>query len=332
MKSRKHKFYLSPPVDDVALLDEVGRKFARRIGGDLPSRAELIAYADEHGMETATAIWYLCLRARSGLAELADDGAAIPTARQWAVKPRLVLIPSMFYREYPDVGGNGAHFLQIARSAGFEVEMIETLSRGPIDQNVRTITREITSRMKQWSEPVWFFTLSRSGMELRMAIQSAPDLFSGRRWGWINASGLPYGNSLADQELSTPLRRLRWWLIGKKIDFPSAHLRAMGEVAARKLGDFTLPPSIRVINVVPVPLPAHISTSLIGKYKKICKFGPSDGMTTSHASVIEPGEHLPIWGADHYLRTSHVNPIFHRLFHYIAADENRRRSEEKIHG
>jgi hypothetical protein len=82
-----------------------------------------------------------------------------------------------------------------------------------------------------------------------------------------------------------------------------------------------LPPGLRVVNLIGVPLHSHVQQrSLFKRYGWMQEMGPNDGISLLSDLVVEPGLIYPLWGADHYFRTPQVSPLLYRLFRLIRRE------------
>jgi hypothetical protein len=80
----------------------------------------------------------------------------------------------------------------------------------------------------------------------------------------------------------------------------------------------SLPPSLRVVNLIGVPLHSHVQQrSLFKRYAAMQALGPNDGMALLPDLLVEAGQTYPLWGADHYFRTPQVSPLLYKLFRYV---------------
>jgi hypothetical protein len=83
-------------------------------------------------------------------------------------------------------------------------------------------------------------------------------------------------------------------------------------------GEVNVPPHVRVVNLLGVPLHSHVQQrSLFKRYGWMASLGPNDGMSLLRDLLVEPGVIYPLWGADHYFRTPQVSSLLYRLFRYL---------------
>jgi hypothetical protein len=313
----KKKFYLSAPQDDVGFLANLKKSHAEEIR-KIPSRERLIEITRSEGIDIATGIFYLSLFEDPMNAVWIKKMEAQPVAAATVNEKRgkVFVIPAMFYKEFPEVGGHGPHITEIARQCGFDAELLETCSPGPLHKNVEIIYEAIG---KDPSDRIWLVSLSRGGLEVRLAIEKyGKDFPFHKVKGWINTCGFPTGSTLTDINLETWQGRIRWWVIGKIMKCDVKFLEQMGEKAHAHKPFPQIPASLKVINVIPFARQWHVQMSLIGRFKTLTRYGPNDGITTTRSSLIDGYPTYPLWAADHFFRNDKVVPLLYRLFHAIG--------------
>jgi hypothetical protein len=316
VNGRLFRGYGDAPVDEVGLAWRA-EDTVRRLQGRVPDTQDLKRIASEHGLDFATTVFYrgvLASPAHGEFVRLIDEYPAAPIAR--AAQSKLLVVPAMFYRERPDLGGGGELVATIARACGFRAEVIRTGSRGSISENASAIWEAIEKEERE--SHLWLFSLSKGGGEVRLALQSHPDdEVLGRIRGWINASGIVRGSHFIDYMLGTPAHRLRTRALCLAIGTSYAGIRELQTTHGYWQDDFRPPGSMTIINLVGVPLGSHVQKGLVGRYRRLGMLGPNDGFVLLPDTLIHPGLIYPIWGSDHLFRSPQVSPLLYRLFNLL---------------
>lgn len=279
--------------------------------------AVLAQLTREHGVDTATALWYDRVRSAEPhrafieAVEAVDADAALPPT-----SARVLVAPAAFWREYPQFGADGAAVLAVARGLGMDAEMIRTPSTGSVSENARVIREALA---KEADGSVILASLSKGGADVRVALEQDPAPTRKVR-AWINVCGLVHGTPLVDEVLDGPWwRRLavraflaRWragfGLIRELRHGPGAPL------AARAVA----PAGVLVVNVVACPLGIHTAGAITRRHRMLAALGPNDGSTLLHDAVVDGGVIYPVWGADHYFRTPEAPLLIRRILLHLG--------------
>lgn len=308
--------HVAPMVDEVGLLARAAEEVVR-FGGCMPDRPQLQTLVETHGVELATAVFY------QGILESTTHGPFVKAVDAEKVAPlptpsrlHLLLVPALYYQELPQYGGDGQAIASIARACGLQVTIAPLLSKGSLSDNAAILWETLCGMA---GDDVLLLSLSVGGGEVRIMLDEhagAPQL--ARLRGWVNVCGLVRGIPLATRVLRNPLRRLHTMTVCKAIGLDFALVRELDPDHAYWQGAMALPPTLRVVNLIGVPLHSHVQQrSLFKRYSWMQKLGPNDGMALLTDLLVEPGLIYPLWGADHYFRTPQVSPLLYKLFRYL---------------
>lgn len=295
--------FAAPPCDEAAL-----RAQARRLLAGRPFHVAWLAEATaQHGPDLATAMAYEALLADPGNAELLaklQEGSAEGL--------HLAIIPTMYHRERPEIGGDGSLVAAIATRLGAHVETVPVASLGAIAANAELIA----NTMRRWEAPRWLVTLSKGSADLKCALLREPTLWS-RVAGWISLAGMPGGTPLAEARPGRPIAHalLRAWLAWRGAD--GAMLAEMGATGALSRAPLVPPTDLPVVNIVGLPLASHLRAPVDRAWRFLATNGPNDGCVPL-AKALLPGRTIPLWGADHYLRTPELQPLLAGLLTWAA--------------
>ena len=315
------------------MLDEVGllaraAEGARAFGGTVPTRETLQALTKERGIDLATAIFYQSILAspcHGPFVRAVDAESVMPLSTP--SRYHLLIVPALYYQELPQYGGDGQAIAAIAQACGLRVTVAPLLSKGSLSDNAAILWETLcrvnaAAELKQDNAEVLLLSLSVGGGETRIMFgehAGAPQLE--RVVGWINICGLVRGVPLATQLLQNPLRRLHTRTICKVIGVDFALVRELDPAHAYWQNELTLPSTVRVVNLIGVPLHSHVQQrALFKRYGWMQELGPNDGMALLSDLLVEPGLIYPLWGADHYFRTPQVSPLLYRLFRLIRRE------------
>jgi len=171
---------------------------------------------------------------------------------------------------------------------------------------------------RETAERLWIFAVSKGSADFRVFLQrhaNTPAI--SRIMGWINACGLPAGCQIADRNIGTAMRSLQYRLICKLLGSSITLVRELSTAHPYWQPPLRLPPSMRAINFMAIPLGCHIQTSLVARYSAISSLGPNDGMVSCRDSVIDSGPIYPVWGCDHFFRGPQVIRLLYRFFAWL---------------
>ena len=276
--------------------------------------------AAQEGVDFATALLYDRLvrspehgpfieHIRSGL-ESDDTGRPEGT---------LAIVPGACYVEYPATGADGRRLRAVAEQLGWQVEVVPVHSFGPLETNAQTICTWLDERS---DEPVLLVSLSKGGADVKTAL-ARPDAWHAFRnvVGWINVSGIVFGTPLAGWVLRHWFRklltRLSCWCRGYEFSVLGELDRFRG---CPLEGEFVLPPWVRLVHVVGLPLSVHLDSKRARRgHRRLASLGPNDGGGILLGDVCRlPGLIYPVWGADHYLEPDwDIRPLIRRILRFV---------------
>jgi hypothetical protein len=213
----------------------------------------------------------------------------------------IVLVPGIFYKDYPHTGADGAVLKSVAASMSIPVVTIpvdgsEGLEAAAdlVNAGLLDVARSATS--------IILLSLSKGSAEVRLALtkSGAKQAFH-RVAAWISVSGLPLGTPSFENVLRNPLRRVfikalcavKGWKLGTLREL----LRHRPDAA------MPIPGHIMFVQVAAFPLATHLNDRRSRRLRRqLSEFGPNDGFALLAELAALPGYMYPVWGADHYLR------------------------------
>lgn len=273
--------------------------------------------ADLQALDEATQALYARIReipCNRHLATALEQGP-VPSAIS-ARNVRIVLVPGILYRDYPETGADGARLRMIAAGFGIPFETIPADGTEGLDAAARLIIDRLDRLPDE--ERVLLFSLSKGSAEVRHALAHGHGEAAFRRVrAWVSVSGLPFGTPSFEGVLRRPLSRLLfatwfWWRRWK--------LEPVRELLAYEPRvPFVLPSHLEFIQISAFPLQSHLRDRRSRRLqRRIAALGPNDGFAVLNDLAALPGSLYPLWGADHYLEGApDLNGCIARLIAYL---------------
>jgi len=300
------RHFLAPPCDEVALREEI------RAHGKLASLDELDAVARRWGVDGAAMALRLHLEQLHAdfLADVLSEAAA-PLNGDAGLT--LLVVPGLYYRERPDLGGRGEVVLEAARRCGFRAEVAPTGSLGRITANARILARELEARR---GERVVVASLSIGALQVRQLLAAAKPDERPPFAGWLNLAGTPFGAHAIERLLRTPGRRLAARVLARIQGLPFATVEESLPSHSLWRAPFPELGPIEMVTVLPIPLASQVQKPLQKRFAELAPLGPTDGMVLL-ARSIPPGHVYPLWGSDHMVRSSLAAEAIYRILRWF---------------
>lgn len=305
----RKKLFGSSFIDEVALFEE-----AEKYRNVELTDTVLKKITKDQGINQATALLYKHLSDKHADFIRAIDSypsKAVPS--QMPVK--LIIVPGMFYKEYPEMGGDGLFIKTIAEKFNFEYELVELKSRGSVLQN-KNLLKEKLRNEKHGN--IWIISFSKGSTETRLCLEElSTEKFPASIKGWVSISGLIRGTFLADDKLRSPLAKALWRTTAQIIGVNHIITKEMSSRESVLRRKIFVPPNLEIIHIAGLPLASHLQPMLIQRYEKLSQFGPNDGIITLSDFLEVPGHVYPLWGADHFFRLHSISALIYRICNYI---------------
>ncbi|MBI3551424.1 MAG: hypothetical protein HY077_02800 [Elusimicrobia bacterium] len=268
------------------------RESARKLSPDAASLlfAELVAESEQGrrwrgGYEQALAQWK-------------SAGGRLPASAQSIV---VLAVPAFLYKSHPESGAGLEKVIEAARAIGLRAERLEVGENSKVEDNARAIADEIRRRGAA-GERLVLVSGSKSGAEVAEALgrylrpeEAAPVL------AWVNGAGTLRGSPLADMVKSGPARLL----VGLRMRMEGFGLRGIDSLRTKtrraSFASLSFPPSIRIVNLVAVPMSGDIYSGNRSNYESLNEFGPNDGVTLLTDAIVPGAITLLKPGVDHYM-------------------------------
>jgi hypothetical protein len=307
----------APAPNELQLLRRASLAYPELQFDDLTG--EILAQVNqEHGTDFATALFYDRLRRSEKHGPfIAAVDAIEPNLEQLPQLPgKLLIAPAAFYRQVPELGGDGRLIADIGAGFGLETRVLPLLSTGSVRANAAIIRQALA---QEADGSVILASLSKGGADLRVALETDPSLCRKIRV-WIQIGGLVRGSPLINALLNgcwwqqlllyayLVSIRASWQLLPELKSGPSTLL-------GRPPGPF---PGVQIINVIGCPLTYQMIGNRQIRYQYLSALGPNDGSTLLAEAILEPGLIYPLWGADHYFRVPQTSRLLYQLFLYLS--------------
>lgn len=300
-------FSTHPDPADQPTFDIAGALLHERLEGVVDVES-LRSVNRSHGTDVATALLYLHFCKRP--LHIPSFGTPLDDDR-WTI----VIVPGAFHKEHPENGGDGREIRNLAEANGWNCETIPTASFGTLESNATTIIRFLRQRSDQ--RQILLVSLSKGTTDVIAAAEREPAIMDGLL-GWISISGVQCGTLMADWLLDRwrlrPILNLLCWKHG----FDKQAVRDLRH-SPRASKEFFH--EIPCIHVAGFPLKRHLSNWRSRLWhRRLRSIGPNDSVVLLEDLLAASGTVLPIWGADHYLKTEwNVRRVTETLVNKLTA-------------
>jgi len=296
-------------VDEIELFEKSSRLLNKNI-----SQKELQDITLLYGISYSTSVLYQYInnQHKEFISKINSYPKAITRPKR---ATKIILIPGMFYKEHGDIGGDGSLVRSIAEKFGFETELVDLYSRGSVSDNKKIIIQKLLANQHK---NVWLVSLSKGSTEVRVALEELRgNNLTNNIKGWISIVGLTKGTPHADKKLRNRITKVVWYLTLKVLGVDHAVTEEISSKNKFLQKNMLIDSHIEVIHIAGFPLPSHVEPLLVKRYKALAEFGPNDGIILLQDLLYIPGNVYPVWGVDHFLRTSNMSAIIYKMCHYI---------------
>jgi hypothetical protein len=240
---------------------------------------------------------------KSGLQQ--SDRAAI--ARNELRRYHLLFVPGLHYRSDPSSGADFSNQRQWFRRFGLHPELVATSEDGTIEENAAIIASVVRAESGA-NKRLILISTSKAGPETALALGKIlrPDETSSVK-AWLSVGGLIRGTFLADQVMSWP----KSWLV--RILFSASgtdpkSLPGLTTTASRaRMKEIRLPSHIFLLEFVAAPLSGDVGSDVKGRYIRLRKYGPNDGLTLLADELLPNGVTIIEPGLDHFYRDPEID-------------------------
>jgi hypothetical protein len=305
------RIYISSPIDEVQLAN-VAQPHVDGLSGRIPTVDDLAALTASRDVDLATMVFYEAVRSANDNRAFIEAVEAQSVGQKTSKRITMLVLPALFYEQHPEVGGDGAQIISIARACGIDARLVPTLSCGGIDDDLPIIIKALQDVTEG---EIWVMTLSKGAAEWCCLLREhADEIPLERVTTWFNVGGLPRGAHINDVMTSSRVRRVKTRALCRVIRMDYKSFCEFGTESARLKAPLEVPESLRVINIIGSPLSSHVEKSMQTRFRMLKQLGPNDGMVLLPWALWLPGNVYPVLGADHFFRGSQISSILYRLF------------------
>lgn len=305
------RIYISSPIDEVQLAKRA-QPFVEALQGRIPTIDELVEVTESDDVDLATMVFYEAVRSATDNRDFISDVESQAVGQVTPRKITMLVLPALFYEQHPEVGGDGAQIISVAKACGIDARLVPTISCGGIDDDLPIIIKALQDVT---DGEIWVVTLSKGAAEWCCVLREhADDIPLDRITTWINAGGLPRGANINDVMTSSRVRRVKTRALCKVIRMDYRSFCEFGTQSSRLQEPLEMPEHLRVFNVIGSPLSSHVEKSMQTRFRMLKHMGPNDGMVLLPWALWLPGFVYPVLGADHFFRGSQISAILYRLF------------------
>lgn len=267
----------------------------------------------ERGIEATTAILYRYVYQKHH--PFIEQVNSCPPTHSPISAIKLIVVPGMFYKEYPEMGCDGVLIKNIAEKFNYPCEILNINSRGSVLKNKEFVKKKLIG---DTHENIWIVSFSKGSIETRLALEEIyqSDLTHHIK-GWINVSGPIKGTALSDEKLNSNIKYILWRIFAGMTGIFGRMPNETARNNASLKAPVNIPPELVQIHLVGFPLVSHLQQFTIERYRKLSINGPNDGIIMLSDILGINGNVYPIWGVDHFLRSNHISEIIYKLLNYI---------------
>lgn len=213
----------------------------------------------------------------------------------------VLLVPGWLYRTQPGTGADLAGPRRVLGRLGIASMLVPTVENGTVEANAAIVAAAV--RAAPPCRPLILVSASKGGPEVAEALGRllAPGEAAAVR-AWVNVGGLLRGTPLADLATTWPtswLAAAYFALQGQPVGDSIPSLRT--DRSAERLARQRLPPGLRVVNLVGIPLSGQVQPRSRFGYARLSAYGPNDALTPIADALALGGVTIAEPGLDHYL-------------------------------
>jgi hypothetical protein len=220
---------------------------------------------------------------------------------------RLLFVPGFHYRTDPSSGADFHSQRQWFRRLGLHAELVPTAEDGTIEENAAIIAAAVRSESGANTRLILIST-SKGGPETALALGKIlrPDETSSVK-AWVSVGGLIRGTFLADRVMGWPQSWLARIMFAVSGNDPKS-LPGLTTCASRaRMEEIRLPRHIFILQFVGTPLSGQVASDVRGRYIRLRKYGPNDGLTLLADELLPNGLTIIEPGLDHFYRDPEID-------------------------
>ena len=253
--------------------------------------------------------------------DTSDDELTLDCDDRLRAGAGVVLVPGIFYRDYPHTGADGAVLREIAGRLGLPFRTIPVDGTAGLDGGADIILAWLSDA--SCPERVVLVSLSKGSAEVRHALTrpGSEHAFS-KVTGWISISGLPFGTPSFENFLRHSLRSVFVRTLCRCKGWRFDNIREV--LSHRPDAPFVLPPHVQFVQIAAFPQHRDLLDRRSRRmHRQLAPLGPNDGFAVLSELAQLPGLFYPVRNADHYLRNlvdmpERIGRLLHLMLHRAA--------------
>jgi len=269
-----------------------------------------------HGTNLATAAFFEFIKAHKVHGEFIDkvDSSPVNSLQATSDAPHIVIVPGMFAVKKPEIGGDGALLIDIAKSLGLTVSTAPTHDRASLKQNATILHDYLSTRN---TDPFWLVSISRGSADVKAMLHQFPNAqYLNHLSQWISVSGILSGTPLTKRINNERANALFLRTLARMGGISTELPAELGENQPHWTYN-TDKNTFGVTLVTPISLDWHVTRAVQPRYNRLKHLGPNDGIILLPELLKQRGRIYPIWGADHMLRAPNLSDHFYKLINTL---------------
>lgn len=213
----------------------------------------------------------------------------------------VLLVPGWLYRTQPGTGADLARPRRVLDRLGIDNTLVPTLENGTVEANAAIVAAAV--RAAPPCRPLIVVSASKGGPEVAEALgHLLSPAATARVRAWVNVGGLLRGTPLADLGTTWPTSWLAaLYFAAQELPVGDSVASLRTDRSAARLARQRLPPGLRLVNLVGIPLSGHIRPHTEFGYARLKAYGPNDALTPIPDALALGGTTIALLGLDHYL-------------------------------
>ena len=232
----------------------------------------------------------------------------------------IAFVPGYRYVRKPETGADFARQRALMDDMGFETTLIETNGMGLVEENAEMIAEALRG-LSGLDKDLILVSASKGGPEVALALgRLLTETESTHVKAWISVGGLLRGSPNADRTLRWP-RRAFVPVMRSMLGHPRGIVKNLRtKVRGETFDSLDLPSHLFSLQYVGAPLSGQIGEDSKGRYVRLRRLGPNDGLTLLADELIQGGAVITDLGLDHYFRDPLIDLKTIALTHVVIRE------------
>ena len=219
----------------------------------------------------------------------------------------LLFVPGFHYRTDPTSGADFHSQRQWFRRLGLHAQLVASSEDGTVEENAAIIAGAVRSESGA-NRRLILISTSKGGPETALALGKL--LGSGETESvkaWLSVGGLIRGTFLADQVMGWPQSWLARIMFSASGNDPKSLPGLTTRASRARMEGIRLPSHLFILQFVGAPLSGQVASDVKGRYVRLRKYGPNDGLTLLADELLPNGVTIIEPGLDHFYRDPEID-------------------------